>query len=117
MPRVAGGRGQGGRVVAGPFPYPGRAISGRAGPHAAGRGQDAAPDVLPALETEVGIVLDGIDFTPAMIEYIVEQDGLRVLSLFRRLHTSAIDMIFTGMAQAGIPCTVIQQCLLKDLHH
>jgi hypothetical protein len=52
-----------------------------------------------------------------MIEYIVEQEGLRVLGLFRRLHTSAIDTIFTGMAQAGIPCTVIQQCLLKDLHH
>jgi hypothetical protein len=36
----------------------------------------APPDILPALETEVGIVLHGLDFTPDMIVHIVEQEGL-----------------------------------------
>ena len=60
-------QGRGAGVISGPFPY-------------AGRDQlDAPLPPTPAMDpqvTEVGLVLDSIDFTPAMIKYRILQSSI-----------------------------------------
>jgi len=115
-------------VIAGPFPFPGHGAVER-------RGQDGGPGLvadevyvepplppqpdgnLAAGECEIGLVLDGIGFSPVLVQHFVNVEGISTLNHFLLLHRDVIDKIFTRLDTAGIHYTAIQLSLMKSLHN